>query len=59
MNEIDRFHLAMDVIERVPALGHKAAYFKQHLRDKLLDHKAYTHEVGDDLPEIKNWTWPY
>jgi xylulose-5-phosphate/fructose-6-phosphate phosphoketolase len=59
MNEMDRFHLAGDVIDRVPSLGNSASYFKQHLRDRLLEHKRYTHEVGDDLPEIRDWTWPY
>ena len=57
MNEIDRYHLAGDVINRVPALGSRAAYAKQYLRDKLLDHKRYIEIHGEDLPEIRNWTW--
>ncbi len=59
LNDLDRFHLAGDVIDRVPALGYRAAYLKQMLRDKLLDHKAYTREHGEDMPEIRDWTWPY
>jgi xylulose-5-phosphate/fructose-6-phosphate phosphoketolase len=59
MNEMDRFHLAIDFVDRVPGLKTRSAYFKQHLRDKLLQHKQYTHEHGDDLPEVRDWTWPY
>ena len=57
MNDLDRFHLAADVIDRVPGLGTRAAYVKQWLRDKLLDHKAYISRHGEDLPEIRNWKW--
>jgi xylulose-5-phosphate/fructose-6-phosphate phosphoketolase len=56
-NDLDRFHLVGDVIDRVPKLGPKAAYVKQTLRDKLIDHKEYIEKYGDDLPEIKNWKW--
>jgi xylulose-5-phosphate/fructose-6-phosphate phosphoketolase len=56
-NDLDRFHLASDVIDRLPQLGYLAAYAKQALRDKLLDHKAYIREHGEDLPEIKDWHW--
>ena len=59
MNDLDRFHLAGDVVDRVPSLGYKAAYFKQFLRDKLLEHHQHTREYGDDLPEIRDWVWPY
>ena len=59
LNEIDRFHLVMDVIDRVPSLGYHAAYTKQWLRDKLMEHHAYIREVGDDMPEIRDWVWPY
>ena len=59
MNDIDRFHLAADVVDRVPRLQRVGAHFKQFLRDKLIDHKQYIMEVGDDMPEIKNWKWPY
>jgi xylulose-5-phosphate/fructose-6-phosphate phosphoketolase len=57
LNEIDRFHLAGDVIDRIPGLGAKAAYVKQFIRDRLIDHKNYIRIHGDDMPEIKNWKW--
>jgi xylulose-5-phosphate/fructose-6-phosphate phosphoketolase len=57
LNDLDRFHLAGDVIDRVPSLGSRAAYAKQFLRDKLLDHKAYIEKHGEDMPEILNWKW--
>lgn len=57
LNEIDRFHLAGDVIDRVPRLGSKAAYVKQFIRDRLIDHENYIRIHGDDMPEIKNWEW--
>ncbi|WP_138502929.1 phosphoketolase [Nostoc sp. PA-18-2419] len=59
LNELDRFHLVMDVIERVPQLGYRAAYVKQHLQDKLIEHKQYIQKYGDDMPEIRDWKWPY
>ena len=46
-----------DVIDRVPKLGERAAYAKQEIRDKLIDHREYIQRYGDDMPEIKNWTW--
>ena len=58
-NDLDRFHLAGDVIDRVPRLGAIAAYAKQALRDKLIEHKQYITRYGDDLPEVKNWRWPH
>jgi xylulose-5-phosphate/fructose-6-phosphate phosphoketolase len=57
LNDLDRFHLVGDVIDRVPSLGSRAAYAKQYLRDKLLDHKAYIDQRGEDMPEIRNWQW--
>jgi xylulose-5-phosphate/fructose-6-phosphate phosphoketolase len=57
LNEVDRFHLVMDVIDRLPQLGARAAYFKQALRDKLIEHKEYIRKHGDDLPEIAGWRW--
>jgi xylulose-5-phosphate/fructose-6-phosphate phosphoketolase len=57
LNEIDRFHLAQDVIDRVSQLGARAAYAKQAMREKLIEHKKYIAEHGDDLPEIAGWTW--
>jgi xylulose-5-phosphate/fructose-6-phosphate phosphoketolase len=59
MNDMDRFHLASDVVDRVPRLQRIGAHFKQLMRDKLIDHKEYVMQVGDDMPEIKNWKWPY
>ena len=57
LNDLDRFHLVNDVIDRLPDLGSKGAYIKQWLRDKLLDHKSYIHTHGEDMPEILNWKW--
>jgi xylulose-5-phosphate/fructose-6-phosphate phosphoketolase len=58
MNDIDRFHLAADVIDRVPHLSNQAVYLKQFIRDKLIDHKHYIFKHGEDMPEIQNWQWP-
>jgi xylulose-5-phosphate/fructose-6-phosphate phosphoketolase len=57
LNDLDRFHLAGDVIDRVPKLGSRAANAKQDIRDKLLDHKIYIHKYGKDMPEIRDWEW--
>ncbi len=57
LNELDRFHLAQDVINRVPHLGTRAAYVKQAIRDKLIEHKQYISTHGEDMPEISGWTW--
>jgi xylulose-5-phosphate/fructose-6-phosphate phosphoketolase len=59
LNRLDRFHLAMDAIERVPGLATKAAHVTQHLRDKLTEHRNYVDQHGEDMPEIQNWGWPY
>jgi xylulose-5-phosphate/fructose-6-phosphate phosphoketolase len=56
-NDIDRFHLVADVIDRVPKLATVAAYAKQRIRDKLLEHEQYIHRYGEDLPEVRNWYW--
>jgi xylulose-5-phosphate/fructose-6-phosphate phosphoketolase len=56
-NDLDRFHLVADVIDRVPQIGPRAAYVKQWLREKLIDHKEYIEEHGDDMPEIRDWAW--
>jgi xylulose-5-phosphate/fructose-6-phosphate phosphoketolase len=57
LNDLDRFHLAADVIDRVPHLGARAAYAKQAIRDKLIEHKQYISKHGEDMPEIAGWTW--
>jgi xylulose-5-phosphate/fructose-6-phosphate phosphoketolase len=58
LNEIDRFHLAMDVIDRVPQLKNVAAHQKQVLRNKLIEHKLYIARHGEDMPEVRDWKWP-
>jgi xylulose-5-phosphate/fructose-6-phosphate phosphoketolase len=59
LNDIDRFHLVNDVIDRVPKLGARAAYVKQAMRNKLFEHKRYIERYGDDMPEVRDWKWPY
>ncbi|MGA8567788.1 MAG: phosphoketolase family protein, partial [Candidatus Binataceae bacterium] len=57
LNALDRFHLVMDTIDRVPRTGDRGIYLKQQLRDKLIEHKQYIDKYGQDLPEIRNWNW--
>jgi xylulose-5-phosphate/fructose-6-phosphate phosphoketolase len=57
LNDLDRFHLATDVIDRLPQLGYLAGYAKQALRDKLIEHKAYIRQRGEDMPEVREWRW--
>ena len=57
MNDLDRFHLAMDTVDRVPRIAEKGAYLKQELKDKLVEHKQYITKHGRDLPEIRDWKW--
>jgi xylulose-5-phosphate/fructose-6-phosphate phosphoketolase len=57
LNRLDRYHLAIDVIERVPGLSVRAAHVKQGFRDKLIDHARYVREHGEDMPEVKDWVW--
>jgi len=59
LNDLDRFHLVMDVIDRVPKLQSSGTPVKQLMQDKRLEHKRYICEHGDDMPEIRNWKWPY
>ncbi len=59
LNELDRFHLAIEAIDRVPGLAAKAAEAKQAFRDKLIEHKLYVREHGEDIAEILGWSWPY
>jgi len=56
-NDLDRFHLVKDVIDRVPQLGARSAYVQQAVRDALIDHKEYIYEHGEDAPQISGWTW--
>jgi xylulose-5-phosphate/fructose-6-phosphate phosphoketolase len=58
LNEIDRLHLSLDVIHRVPKLQNAADRQKQALRNRLIEHKLYISEHGDDMPEIRDWKWP-
>jgi len=57
MNDLDRFHLVGDVVDRLPQLGSRAAYAKQAIQEKLLEHKQYIAKYGEDMPEITNWQW--
>jgi xylulose-5-phosphate/fructose-6-phosphate phosphoketolase len=57
LNDLDRFHLVIDVIDRVPGLGPRAGHVRQHMVDRRLEARAYTRQAGDDLPEIRDWSW--
>jgi xylulose-5-phosphate/fructose-6-phosphate phosphoketolase len=59
LNDLDRFHLVIDVIDRVPGLAVRAAHLRQHMVDERLRHRAYTREVGDDMPDARDWAWPF
>lgn len=59
LNDLDRFHLVMDVIERVPEIEKTGAHVKQKMRDKIIEHKGYISIHGEDMPEIRDWVWPY
>jgi xylulose-5-phosphate/fructose-6-phosphate phosphoketolase len=59
LNQLDRFHLAMSAVDRLPSLGRRVAEFKQALHHKLNAHTAYIREHGEDMPEIRDWTWPH
>jgi xylulose-5-phosphate/fructose-6-phosphate phosphoketolase len=57
LNDLDRFHLVMDVVERVPALSGTSAYIRQRMRDKRIEHRQYILQHGEDMPEIRDWRW--
>ena len=59
LNDLDRYHLVMDVIDRVPGLGERAALLRQEMADQRLLHRDYTRRVGDDMPDVRDWTWPW
>ena len=59
LNDLDRFHLMADVVERLPQLGAQAAYAQQAIRDTLIEHKQFIARHGEDMPEIRDWRWPY
>ena len=57
LNDLDRFHLVMDTIDRLPQMGDKGLYVKQQLNEKLIEHRQYIEKFGQDLPEIRTWKW--
>ncbi|MGZ8809966.1 MAG: phosphoketolase family protein [Thermoanaerobaculia bacterium] len=59
LNDLDRFHLVVDVIDRVPGLGTRYAHVKQDMREMLVEHRQYIRERGDDMPAVRDWTWPF
>jgi xylulose-5-phosphate/fructose-6-phosphate phosphoketolase len=59
LNDLDRFHLVMDAVNRLPQTGSRGDYLRQKLQDKLVQHRQYIDQFGEDMPEIKNWKWPH
>ena len=59
LNQVDRFNLVIDVIDRVPRLKTSGAHVKDWLRDQIVENLAYAHEYGIDKPEIQDWKWPH
>jgi len=59
LNDLDRFHLVMDVIDRVPGLASSAGHVRQLMEDKRISCRAYTRREGEDAPEVRDWTWQY
>jgi xylulose-5-phosphate/fructose-6-phosphate phosphoketolase len=58
LNDLDRYHLVMDVIDRTPGLGPRAATLRQRMADARLRARAWTREHGEDIPEVAQWSWP-
>jgi xylulose-5-phosphate/fructose-6-phosphate phosphoketolase len=58
LNDLDRYHLVMDVIDRVPGLARRAAVLRQEMVDRRARHREYVRTTGEDLPEIRDWVWP-
>ncbi|MDX6283755.1 MAG: xylulose-5-phosphate/fructose-6-phosphate phosphoketolase, partial [Kribbellaceae bacterium] len=58
LNDMDRYHLVLDVIDRVPGLARRAAVLRQQMTDKRAEHRAYVRRTGQDLPEVTSWEWP-
>ena len=56
-NDMDRYQLVVDVIDRVPGLGTRAAHVRQHMQDHRARHRAWIREHGEDMPEVRDWTW--
>lgn len=59
LNDLDRFHLVMDVVDRVSQLENGGAHVKQLMRGRLFEHRQYVYEFGDDMPEVLDWKWTY
>ena len=57
LNDIDRFHLVIDAVKYLPQLGNRGAFLVQEMKNKLVAHRQYIAEYGEDMPEVKNWTW--
>src|SRR5208337_4445097 len=58
LNDLDRFHLVIDTVDRLPQTGSEGAYLKQQLLDKLVEHHQYIRRYGQDMPEVRDWSWP-
>ncbi|MEM8781115.1 MAG: phosphoketolase, partial [Cyanobacteria bacterium P01_G01_bin.49] len=58
-NQIDRFNLVIDVIDRVPKLGSAAVYVRERMKNAIIEHRTYAYEYGIDKPEMTNWKWPF
>jgi xylulose-5-phosphate/fructose-6-phosphate phosphoketolase len=59
LNDLDRYHLVVDVIDRVPGLAERAAWLRQDMMDRRLRARAWTREYGEDHPDVRDWIWPY